>query len=129
MQPRDIMIKWLSDNIPDLIIEPEERSLFDVVGRVNGDGARAIYSLEVNKGWTGEWPENWKFIYIPSESKKLLTEWKKYNKYDLYTFVIFRKDLKKAWHIAADIVNDSKILGKNYLIDVRDAYQMDVTND
>tara|TARA_R110000787_G_scaffold108837_1_gene217273 strand:+ start:97 stop:486 length:390 start_codon:yes stop_codon:yes gene_type:complete len=129
MQPRDVMIKWLADNIPALLIEPEDRSLFDVVGVVNGNGARAIYSLEVNERWTGDWPDNWKSVYIPTKNKKLLTEWKKLYKDDLYTFVIFRKDLKKAWHVAADIVAASKISGENYIISIRDTYQVDMIND
>ena len=129
MQPRDVMIKWLGDNIPALLIEPEDRSLFDVVGVVNGNGARSIYSLEVNERWAGDWPDNWKSVYIPTKNKKLLTEWKKFYKDDLYTFIIFRKDLKKAWHVAADIVAASKISGENYIISIRDTYQVDMIND
>ena len=129
MQPRDVMIQWLYKNIPDLIIQPEDRSEFDIVGEVNGNGSKSIYSVDVHERWVEKWPENWRYIYIPLKNKKLIDDWKNFNRYDLYTFIIFRKDLKKAWHISSDVVNDSKILGQNYLIDIRDAYQVEMIND
>ena len=128
MQPREQTIGWIESHIPDIIVDPDT-SEFNIKCRINGGDLKILYQVEVIEEWEDEWPENWKSIYIPTESKKLLTEWKRFYKDDLYTFVIFRKDLKKAWHIAADIINDSKISGKNYLIDMRDAYQVDMTND
>ena len=36
--------------------------------------------------------------------KMLLTDGTKIIRDDLLTFIVYRKDLKKAWHIAGDIV-------------------------
>ena len=64
MQPREAMVNWLGAKIPDLIIEPEDSYNFDVVGTVNGNGAKSLYTLDVNQSWVGEWPKNWKYIYM-----------------------------------------------------------------
>ena len=74
---------------------------------------------------------------LPKE--RLIDLWQEKFKNELFTFVIFRKDLQKAWHIPADIVMLSKVkeapnraVAKGELffhIDVRDAYQVDMTND
>ena len=128
MQPREAMVNWLGAKIPDLIIEPEDSYNFDIVGTVNGNGAKSLYTLDVNQSWVGEWPKNWKYIYIPVSVKQLIDEWKKIYKDDLYTFIIFRKDLKKAWHIPADMVEYSKVVNETYKVSILDAYQVDMND-
>jgi hypothetical protein len=126
--PREAMVNWLGAKIPDLIIEPEDNYNFDIVGTVNGNGAKSLYTLDVNQSWVGEWPKNWKYIYIPVSVKQLIDEWKKIYKDDLYTFIIFRKDLKKAWHIPADMVEYSKVVNETYKVSILDAYQVDMND-
>ena len=75
MQPRDVMIQWLYKNIPDLIIQPEDRSEVDIVGEVNGNGSKSIYSVDVHERWVEELPENWRYIYNPMKNKKLRGRW------------------------------------------------------
>ena len=129
MQPREAMVNWLGAKIPDLIIEPEDSTNFDVVGTVNGNGSKTIYTLDLNKNWVGEWSETWKYIYIPLDRKQLIEEWKKNYKDDLYTFIVFRKDLKKAWHIPADMIEHAKVTNETYIVSILDAYQVDMTYD
>ena len=136
---KDAMVNWLNKNIPDLIIDSKENYGFDIRGTVNGNGSKSFYEVEIKYGWTGEWPESWKEIRIPYRKKRLIDLWQGKFKDELFTFVIFRKDLKKAWHIPADIVMLSKVkeapnraVAKGELffhIDVRDAYQVDMVDD
>ena len=133
------MTDWLAKKIPDLIVDSSENYGFDIRGTVNGNGSKSFYEVEIKYGWTGEWPESWKEIRIPYRKKRLIDLWQGKFKDELFTFVIFRKDLKKAWHIPADIVMHSKVKeapNKNvaegelfFHIDVRDAYQVDMVDD
>jgi len=135
----EAMVGWLNNKIPDLILEVDENYGFDIRGKVNGGNSRVFYEVEVKKGWTGEWPDNWTDLRIPFRKKRLIDIWKKDYKDDLFTFIVFRKDLKKAWHIPADVVELSEVKearNKNvaegelfFHINVKDIYQVDMTYD
>ena len=108
MQPRDHMIGWLSANIPDIIIDPDI-SGFDIKGRINSGELKIFYQIEVIEEWEDEWPVNWEEIRLPSKNKILIDQWHKSYRDDMLTFIVYRKDLKKAWHIAGDIAMESEI--------------------
>ena len=135
----EAMEGWLAEKIPDLIIDSTEDYGFDIRGTINGGDSRTFYEVEIKYGWTGEWPENWTELRIPYRKKRLIDKWRKDYKDDLFTFVVFRKDLKKAWHIPADVVESSQVKedpNKNvekgelfFHINVKDIYQVDMTYD
>ena len=44
---------WLSEKIPDLILETSEDYGFDIRGTVNGNEFKSFYVVEIRYGWTG----------------------------------------------------------------------------
>jgi hypothetical protein len=128
MQPRDHMIGWLSANIPDIIIDPD-RSGFDIKGQLNSGDLKIFYQLEVMEEWEEEWPENWEEIHLPSKNKILIDQWYKSYRDDMLTFIVYRKDLKKAWHIAGDIAMESEVKNNFICIPIKHTYQVDMNYD
>ena len=140
------MIGWLNKNIPDLIIDSEENFGFDIRGHLDITspwvGALVInhfYEVEVKWGWEGEWPPHWKELRIPYRKKRLLDKWQKDYSEDDLTFVVFRGDFKKAWHVPADILLESEVKeaynkniakGEKFFHILTDSiYQVDMTYD
>ena len=130
------MTGWLAKNIPDLMVKSDwTHQDFDIEGVVNGNGVKSFYMVEVKEGWVGTWPTEWTELRIPYKNKKVLDVWQQKYKNELLTFIIFSKDLKKAWHVPADIIlhaEAKQIHDTNKLffrIDVRDIYQTDMTYD
>ena len=104
------MAGWLAKNIPDLIIESDWlHQEFDIKGGLNSNGVKAFYMVDVKEGWVCTWPEEWKELRISYKNKKVLDFWYKNYRDDLFTFIIFRKDFKKAWHIPADILMNAEV--------------------
>ena len=140
------MIGWLNKNIPDLIIDSEENFGFDIRGHLDITspwvGALVInhfYEVEVKWGWKDEWPPHWKELRIPYRKKRLLDKWQKDYSEDDLTFVVFRGDFKKAWHVPADILLESEVKeaynkniarGEKFFHILTDSiYQVDMTYD
>ena len=130
------MAGWLAKNIPDLIIESDWlHGEFDIKGGLNSNGVKAFYMVDVKEGWVGTWPEEWKELRISYKNKKALDLWHDKYSSELFTFIIFRKDLKKAWHVPADIIMNAEVREVApanelfFYIDIRDVYQMDMTYD
>ena len=131
------MYGWLMAN-DHAQIDMSENYNFDLVSTVDKGLPRHLYEVEIKRQWKyGEWPDNWKDIRIPYRKKRLLDIWKKECPEDLLTFVVFRLDLQRAWHIDGDTLLDSEVREfKNRLVPngemffhVRpaDAYEMDMT--
>ena len=133
------MIGWLNKNIPDLIIESEENFGFDIRGHLDTNSGNHFYEVEVKWGWEGEWPPHWKELRIPYRKKRLLDKWQKDYSEDDLTFVVFRGDFKKAWHVPADILLESEVKeaynkniakGEKFFHILTDSiYQVDMTYD
>ena len=47
----------------------------------------------------------------------------------MLTFIVYRKDLKKAWHIAGDIAMESEIKNNFICIPIKHTYQVDMNYD
>tara|TARA_R110001583_G_scaffold142729_1_gene294897 strand:+ start:524 stop:1006 length:483 start_codon:yes stop_codon:yes gene_type:complete len=133
------MIGWLNKNIPDLIIKSDENYGFDIRGHLDSNSNNYFYEVEVKWGWEGEWPPHWKELRIPYRKKRLLDKWQKDYSEDDLTFVVFRSDFKKAWHVPADILLESEVkeaYNKNiakgekfFHILTESVYQVDMTYD
>jgi hypothetical protein len=103
------MLGWLGHNIPDLITDSEENFGFDIRGYLDSSSSNHFYEVEVKWGWKGDWPESWKELRIPHRKKRLLDKWQKdFRNADL-TFVVFRGDFKRAWHVPGDVLLESEV--------------------
>jgi hypothetical protein len=133
------MIGWLNKNIPNLIIESDENYGFDIRGHLDANSNNHFYEVEVKWGWKDEWPPHWKELRIPYRKKRLLDKWQKDFPQSDLTFVVFRSDFKKAWHVPGDILLESEVkeaYNKNiargekfFHILTESVYQVDMTYD
>ena len=101
------------------------------------DGTNYYFETEIKYGWKTIWPDSWDEIRIPYRKKKIIDKWTKNGCDGGLTFVIFRKDCKKAWFMKGELVNTSEVKpvdnkfqkGEDfYHIKVKDATLMDMGN-
>ena len=122
------MIDWLKEH-DHSNISPDPTNQFDLISTVDGDLPRLLFEIEVNYAWQGEWPETWEEIFISEEKVKPLEKWREECPDDILTFVIFRSDLGKAWHIDGSSLLECTVRNNLLHIPTRDAYLMDMTYD
>ena len=135
------MVSWLKDHDHSNIttIDTNETFYFDIVCMVDGDLPRLLYEVEIKYSWKGDWPDSWEEIRIPERKRRLLDKWQEECPGDLLTFVVFRKDCQKAWHIdgsallecdVREVSNRNIQKGEKFFhIPTSDAYLMDMTYD
>lgn len=122
------MIDWLKEH-DHSNISPDPTNQFDLISTVDGDLPRLLFEIEVNYAWQGEWPETWEEIFISEEKVKPLEKWREECPDDILTFVIFRSDLEKAWHIDGSSLLECTVRNNLLHIPTSDAYLMDMTYD
>ena len=125
---KQILTNWLVKEIPDMVLDTDEQYGFGVCGQVNGGPLKCFYEMFVNDLWIGEWPTNWKYIHVPVSKKYLIDKWYKDYNDSLFTIIVFSKDLERAWHIAAEIIMESKIIGDFYRVPTDQSYIVDMKN-
>ena len=128
MQPREQTIGWIESHIPDIIVDPDT-SEFNIKCYINSGDLKLLYQVEVIEEWEDEWPEKWEEVQLPYKNKDVVDRWYKDYPRDLLTFIVYRKDLKKAWHIAGDIVMESEVRNNFYCIPLKFTYQVDMNYD
>lgn len=111
-----------------MILDTDEQHGFGVCGQVNGGPLKCFYEMFVNDLWIGEWPTPWKYIHVPVSKKYLIDKWYKDYNDSLFTIIVFSKDLERAWHIAAEIIMESKIIGDFYRVPTDQSYIVDMKN-
>ena len=125
---KQILTNWLVKEIPDMVLDTDEQYGFGICGQVNGGPLKCLYEIFVNDLWIGEWPTPWKYIHIPVSMKHLIDKWYKDYNDSLFTIIVFSKDLERAWHIAAEIIMESKIIGDFYRVPTDQSYIVDMKN-
>ena len=125
---KQILTNWLVKEIPDMVLDTDEQYGFGICGQVNGGPLKCLYEIFVNDLWIGEWPTPWKYIHIPVSKKHLIDKWYKDYNDSLFTIIVFSKDLERAWHIAAEIIMESKIIGDFYRVPTDQSYIVDMKN-
>ena len=125
---KQILTNWLVKEIPDMVLDTDEQYGFGVCGQVNGGPLKCFYEMFVNDLWIGEWPTPWKYIHVPVSKKYLIDKWYKDYNDSLFTIIVFSKDLERAWHIAAEIIMESKIIGDFYRVPTDQSYIVDMKN-
>jgi len=122
------MIDWLKEHDhSNISLDPTNQ--FDLISTVDGDLPRLLFEIEVNYAWQGEWPETWEEIFISEEKLEPLEKWREECPDDILTFVIFRSDLGKAWHIDGSSLLECTVRNNLLHIPTSDAYLMDMTYD
>ena len=122
------MIDWLKEyDHSNISLDPTNQ--FDLISTVDGDLPRLLFEIEVNYAWQGAWPETWEEIFISEEKVKPLEKWREECPDDILTFVIFRSDLGKAWHIDGSSLLECTVRNNLLHIPTSDAYLMDMTYD
>ena len=122
------MIDWLKEHDhSNISLDPTNQ--FDLISTGDGDLPRLLFEIEVNYAWQGEWPETWEEIFISEEKVKPLEKWREECPDDILTFVIFRSDLGKAWHIDGSSLLECTVRNNLLHIPTSDAYLMDMTYD
>ena len=111
-----------------MVLDTDEQYGFGVCGQVNGGPLKCFYEMFVNDLWIGEWPTTWKYIHVPVSKKYLIDKWYKDYNDSLFTIIVFSKDLERAWHIAAEIIMESKIIGDFYRVPTDQSYIVDMKN-
>ena len=111
--------------------EHKERMGVDLESSLAAGAVRIPYlhEVEIKFLWEDEWPEKWEEVRIPYKNKYVVDRWYKDYRKDLLTFVVYRKDLKKAWHIAGDVVMESEVRNNFYCIPLKFTYQVDMNYD
>ena len=130
------MVGWLQDH-DHSNISTNETTYFDIVCTVDKNLPRLLYEVEIKYSWRGDWPESWGEIRIPERKRRLLGKWKEECPEDVLTFVVFRNDCLKAWHIDGHTLLECEIKEaanrniqkgeKFFHIPTNDAYLMDMT--
>jgi len=138
------MVDWLNFHndycfLDDRIynISTNETYYFDIVCTVDDANPRLLYEVEIKYSWKGDWPDSWKEIRIPERKRRLLDKWKEESPDDVLTFVVFRDDCKKAWHIDGSTLLECEVKEapnrnirkgeKFFHIPTSDAYLVDMT--
>ena len=129
------MVGWLKEQ-GYTNIATNETYYFDIVCTVD-DLPRLLYEVEIKYSWKGDWPDSWREIRIPERKRRLLDKWKEESPDDVLTFVVFRDDCKKAWHIDGATLLECEVKEapnrnirkgeKFFHIPTSDAYLMDMT--
>tara|TARA_R100001132_G_C3228811_1_gene64324 strand:- start:11 stop:469 length:459 start_codon:yes stop_codon:yes gene_type:complete len=81
-------------------VDTTERKDFDIICK-SVEEKRHLYEVEIKYSWKGEWPDHWEEIRIPHRKQRLINKWIEECSEDPFTFIIFRNDCQKAWHIDA----------------------------
>jgi hypothetical protein len=133
---KEAMVGWLKEH-DHSNISTNETTYFDIVCTVDGDLPRLLYEVEIKYSWRGEWPESWDEIRIPERKRRLLDKWQEECPEDILTFVVFRDDCLKAWHIDGHTLLDCEVREasnrniqkgeKFFHIPTNDAYLMDMS--
>ena len=89
-------------------VDTTEHKDFDIICKARTE-THHLYEVEVKYAWKGEWPESWTEIRIPHRKKRLLDKWQKEYPNALFTFMVFRDDCEKAWHIDAKVLLDCEV--------------------
>ena len=129
------MVGWLKEQ-GYTNIATNETYYFDIICTVD-DLPRLLYEVEIKYSWKGDWPDSWKEIRIPERKRRLLDKWKEESPDDVLTFVVFRDDCKKAWHIDGATLLECEVKEapnrnirkgeKFFHIPTSDAYLVDMT--
>ncbi len=102
------------------------------------DDTNYYFETEIKYSWKNVWPDSWDEIRIPYRKKRIIDKWTKNGRNGNLTFVVFRKDCKRAWFIKGEVVNASEVKpidnrfmkGENfYHIKVKDAELIHMEND
>jgi|TARA_R100000306_G_C4359521_1_gene134582 hypothetical protein len=96
------MLKWL-EPFNFTTVDTTERMGYDVVCKAVVE-KKHLYEVEIKYGWKDEWPDAWKEIRIPHRKRRLIKRWLNSSPDDPFTFVVFRSDCQKAWHIDANVL-------------------------
>ena len=129
------MVGWLKEQ-GYTNIATNETYYFDIICTVD-DLPRLLYEVEIKYTWKGDWPDSWREIRIPERKRRLLDKWKEESPDDVLTFVVFRDDCKKAWHIDGATLLECEVKEapnrnirkgeKFFNIPTSDAYLVDMT--
>jgi len=129
------MVGWLKEQ-GYTNIATNETYYFDIICTVD-DLPRLLYEVEIKYSWKGDWPDSWREIRIPERKRRLLDKWKEESPDDVLTFVVFRDDCKKAWHIDGATLLECEVKEapnrnirkgeKFFHIPTSDAYLVDMT--
>ena len=129
------MVGWLKEQ-GYTNIATNETYYFDIICTVD-DLPRLLYEVEIKYSWKGDWPDSWREIRIPERKRRLLDKWKEECPDDILTFVVFRDDCKKAWHIDGATLLECEVKEapnrnirkgeKFFHIPTSDAYLVDMT--
>jgi len=129
------MVGWLKEQ-GYTNIATNETYYFDITCTVD-DLPRLLYEVEIKYSWKGDWPDSWGEIRIPERKRRLLDKWKEESPDDVLTFVVFRDDCKKAWHIDGATLLECEVKEapnrnirkgeKFFHIPTSDAYLVDMT--
>ena len=129
------MVGWLKEQ-GYTNIATNETYYFDIICTVE-DLPRLLYEVEIKYSWKGDWPDSWREIRIPERKRRLLDKWKEESPDDVLTFVVFRDDCKKAWHIDGATLLECEVKEapnrnirkgeKFFHIPTSDAYLVDMT--
>ena len=130
------MVGWLKEQ-GYTNIATNETYYFDIICTVD-DLPRLLYEVEIKYSWKGDWPDSWREIRIPERKRRLLDKWKEESPDDVLTFVVFRDDCKKAWHIDGATLLECEVKEapnrnirkgeKFFHIPTSDAYLVDMTH-
>lgn len=104
---KDAAFKFIS-TMNYTTVDTTERKDFDILCKARTE-THHLYEVEVKYAWKGEWPESWTEIRIPHRKKRLLDKWQKEYPNALFTFMVFRNDCEKAWHIDANVLLDCEV--------------------
>ena len=130
------MVGWLKEH-DHIQLDTSETKSFDIISCVDPKLPRHLYEVEIKYSWKGDWPSYWKEIRIPYRKIRLLEKWKAECPDDLLTFVVFRNDCKKAFHIDGNTLLISQVMEvsnrniskgeKFFHIPIEDTYLVDMT--
>ena len=133
---KECMIGWLKEK-DHAHIKSNETTFFDIISFVDHGLPRHLYEVEIKYSWRSDWPDSWEEIRIPYRKVRLLEKWKAECPDALLTFVVFRNDCKKAFHIDGNTLLISQVMEvsnrniskgeKFFHIPIEDTYLVDMT--
>ena len=95
-------LDWLK-SLDFSTVDTTERKDFDIICKSKEEKLH-LYEVEIKYSWKGDWSPYWAEIRIPHRKKRLLDKWQKECPDASFTFIVFRNDCKKAWHINAEVL-------------------------